>query len=75
MSAPDRRAVNSEYSRYFAMSESAHIAIYNFGFGFCEVHLHDYVVYDGVIFFRNFVFGFGRKFSCNFKVFGKNFYR
>lgn len=32
-SAPDRRAVNSEYSRYFAMSESAHIAIYNFGFG------------------------------------------
>ncbi len=57
------------------MSESAHIAIYNFGFGFCEVHLLDFVVYDGVIFFRNFVFGFGRKFSCNFKVFGKNFCR
>lgn len=57
------------------MPESAHIAIYNFGFGFCKVHLLDFVIYNVIIFFRNFVFGFGRKFSCNFKVFGKNFCR
>lgn len=55
-SAPDRRAVNSEYSRYFAMSESAPIAIYNFDFGFGKVHLPDFVVYSGVIFFRCFIY-------------------
>lgn len=32
-SPPNRRAVNSEYRCNLAMSESTHIAIYNFGFG------------------------------------------
>ena len=55
-SAPDRRAVNSENRCNLAMSEFTHIAIYNFGFGFCKVHLPDFVVYSGVIFFRCFIY-------------------
>ena len=55
-SAPDRHAVNSECRRYFAMSESAHIAIFNFDFGFGNVLLPDFVVYSGIIIFRCFIY-------------------